>query len=213
MSCCALAAMVAAACIHPKDDYDDWLARTADARAARPTIDAGAFEAGPLDTPFEHDYFMACLPALASGDATKALLFQSHVKFTPSAGGGGTLDFTNTPLRAKTTDFTATVGDVAAVTGSAVTADGHADVVFGATTIPAAANAATGTDVMFQDSTLHLLIGNDSAFCASLSGDIVKPTPITLDASENFCRLVVHAGDKGSGQPLPSFAAGDFHCP
>src|SRR5258708_7939978 len=78
----------AGGCVTPKSDYEDWLARTGDARAAQPVVDSGAFEAALPDGGFDNTYFMACASQIVGSDITKATLFAAHAVYTPSAGGG-----------------------------------------------------------------------------------------------------------------------------
>jgi hypothetical protein len=102
-----------AACVTPKDDYEDFLNRTADARAALlspPVVDAGSMqEASPTEASSQGDgasqtdapasgipdggftgtYYMACMTPLSNGDVTKKLELVVTLQVTPVDGGGG----------------------------------------------------------------------------------------------------------------------------
>jgi hypothetical protein len=204
----AVAGLLASGCVDPKRDYDDWLARTADARSVVVTFEAGVSDAGAPETAFEKTYLMACLSALSAGNAGEALLFKADAKFTPASGtGGGTFDFTQTPLVAHAHDITQAAPNGMAVTvnGSPVAADGTASVHIGPTTIPMEADP-IGADIVFTDSTLLFHVSED-ALCAGLSGHVSEPVVSDLDPAQNFCIF------RPSTSPFPAFQASDFHCP
>jgi hypothetical protein len=203
---CALALLTTAGCVDPKLDYDDWLARTADARAATPALEAGGSDAALPDAGFGGTYLMACLSSLDPNPA-QALLFKADLRFTPAAGGGGTFDFAQTPLLTNAQDVTqvAPMGTPVAVDGSPVAPDGTCDVHIGATTIPTTADP-LGLQIVFTDSTLHFHV-SAMPLCAALSGHISAPQMTDLDPTRSFCVI------RSSTPPFPTFQAADFHCP
>jgi hypothetical protein len=159
-----------AACVDPKSDYDDFLARTSEANA--PTGDDGpASDGASPDAGFTQDYVMACVSQIADDDPKQATYFVVTVTFVAAPGGGGTLDFTDQALAltvvgstvSPSTSISSAVGPVVTVKGSPVSPDGHCDVVFGPTLVPGAADAViVGSEIDFTDSTLHFLVGPGS---------------------------------------------------
>ena len=80
---------VGVACIpHPKEDFEDFLARTEDARAPLPKEDSGPIDSSAPTEVIEGLYFGSCLSGLSLGDLAKVLRFYSEVKFTPDPSGG-----------------------------------------------------------------------------------------------------------------------------
>ena len=77
------------ACIpHPKEDFEDFLARTEDARAPLPKEDSGPIDSSAPTETIEGLYFGSCLSGLSLGDLAKVLRFYTEVKFTPDPSGG-----------------------------------------------------------------------------------------------------------------------------
>jgi hypothetical protein len=203
-----VAELLATGCVDPKRDYDDWLSRTADARSVTLIVEAGVFEGGAPDAAFDDTYLMACLSALSAGNGSQALLFKANAHFTPGGGaGGGTFDFTQSPLVAHAQDIsqTAAGGMPVTVNGSPVASDGTASVHIGATTIPKEADP-IGAEIVFTDSTLLFHVSED-ALCAALSGHVSQPVAADLDPAQNFCIF------RPSTSPFPALQASDFHCP
>jgi hypothetical protein len=207
-----------AACVNPKTDYDNYLARTEG--GASPTGEGGpTFDGASPDAGFTQEYVMACTSQIAQGSAAQATYFMVTVAYTPGApGDDGTLDFTDQALMlgpsmagypngSPPTRVSPGIGDVVTVNGSPVTPDGHCDVVFGATIVPGAANPITGTDIHFTDSTLHFLVGPGSQLCAELSGDVTEPLTVTLDPTQNICIFKETTG------PVAPLTQAEVHCP
>jgi hypothetical protein len=211
VSLVSLAAASAGGCVTPKSDYDDWLARTADARAGQAVVDGGVFEGSLPEGGFDNTYFMACVSQIASSDITKATLFAAHVVYTPSAGGGGQFTFSNQPLNSyqhTPTSLSDTAGPAATPVTVPVDADGKATIDFGPSTVPGADNAITGQDVLFAaNATLNFIIGPGTSVCAGLTGNITQPFPVTLDLHKDVCVFRPSTGD------IPTLAQTDVHCP
>jgi hypothetical protein len=195
-----------AGCVDPKQDFDDWVGRTADARAVTPPSDAAVSDSALPAAGFQGTYLMACLSSLNPNPA-QALLFRADLRFTPAPGGGGTFDFTQTPLVVNPPDVMHAAPGAMAVTrnGSPVAADGTCDVDIGATTIPASADP-LGLQIVFTDSVLHFQVSAMPP-CASLSGHISAPEMTDLNPARSFCVL------RSSTPPFPTFQASDFRCP
>jgi hypothetical protein len=85
--------------------------------------------------------------------------------------------------------------------------DAVAALVYGPTTIPAAADPLTPIDIIFQDLTLYMHIQDEVQPCATLSGHIVQPQMIDLSQPGNYCVL------RRSTGAIPSLQLSDFHCP
>jgi hypothetical protein len=205
--CCSFVS--AAGCVDPKQDYDDWLARTNDLRGAQSASDGGQFDVS-LSGGFTQTYFMACLASIFQGNLNDVLLFQTKLTFTPAAGGGGTLAWTDVALVKQATDLSQTVGTPVSAMGT-VTADGHCDVAFpDQTIIPAAADPLMPSDIIIKSSTFQLLVGSANQVCANLNAEILQPIPVTLQGTGNFCVFRPFAQPSGA---LPALKLADFHCP
>jgi hypothetical protein len=201
----ALFGAVGVACLDPKQDFNDWLALSADARAPE-VVESGTLDAVP-DGGFTGAYVMACVNDLVPGVAN-ATVFVAQLTFTEAGGAGnGTFDFSNTPLIAHATDTSMTAGMATTVKGSKVTA-GKCDVTFGMTTIPAAANPSGSGTIVFSDSVLHFQIASSTQVCANLNGHLTMPIMATLDQPDNYC-----AFKPAQGTSVPMFTMADFHCP
>jgi hypothetical protein len=207
------------ACVDPKKGYDDYLARTADADTVFvPTDDAPfTFDASSgADAGFTNQsYVMACVSQIDQDSVAQTNYLSATATFTPSDDqGNGTFDFTDTSLTlgpngTPPTSTTATAAAPYHVPNSTVTG-GKVDVVFGPNTIPAAAEP-LGTDVVFTDTTLHVLIGPGDALCATISGDVTAPLTISLTASENICVFTPLAN--GATGPIAALTQSQVHCP
>jgi hypothetical protein len=188
------AACLSAGCVSPKSDYDDWLSRTADARAAGPTVNDASFDAA-LDGGFQQTYFMFCVSQLTSESVNESTIFVSNITYTPSGGGGqsGTLTVQNTSLPIGATDMTQTIGAPGKSTCT-VSPDGRCDAPFGPSVVPAAGDPLGTGDITFTDSTLHFVIGSQTELCAHLGGDLTTPLVFTFDPSKNVCAYVIPEG-------------------
>jgi hypothetical protein len=199
---------VVAGCLDPTNDFNDWLSRSADARAGTSVVSDASFDA-MLSSSFDQTYVMACVPQLAPDDPTKALLFNAHLVFTLSGGpGNGTLDVTQTALVAHATDTTMTTGMPVSVMGTPVMG-GMAAVNSGAITIPGNADTITSNPIVFTSSTLYFSIASPTQLCAGLAGMVTMPIPLMLDKTKNICRFKVPMGTA-----VPMFTADEFlSCP
>ncbi|MDP9151903.1 MAG: hypothetical protein M3O36_18425 [Myxococcota bacterium] len=195
------------ACVDPKQDFDDWIARTADARASVYVApDSAAFEGSPPDGGFSGVYFMSCLPSTAQGDVGQALLAKVTLRYTADGSGGGTVDYEAISLRHDATDLSQTVGTATVLNGVPVSGF-VAALVYGPTTLPALADPLTPIDLVFQDLTLYMHFQNETQLCATLSGHIVQPQMIDLSQPGNRCVLRQSTG------AIPTLQLSDFHCP
>jgi hypothetical protein len=206
------ACLLSTACVDPKQDFDDWLTRTADARSAASTVEAGVSDTGVPDAGFEGTYLMSCLSSLSVGNPADALLFKTTVAFHPSGDrsadtGAGGFDFTQIPLIVHAQDLSQTApgGMLVTVDGTPVSAQGTCDVHIGASTIPSQADP-IGADIVFSDSSLHFQVSPDD-LCATLSGHVTAPLMADLNPAQSFCIF------RPGTSPLPTFQAADLHCP
>jgi hypothetical protein len=114
------------------------------------------------------------------------LQFVTTVDFTPTAGGGGTADFTFQPL---SLDVGATitprefVGDPLAYPDIAIDADGNYEIDMGLVMVTGAANPVTGSDIQASLVVTGSIVHAD-AFCGELSGMLMSPLEYNLDGSE-----------------------------
>jgi hypothetical protein len=206
-----------AACVTPKDDYDDFIARTADARAAlsivpEPMMDAGPREASLPDGGFEGTYFLSCLPTLSGGDVTKALNFQATLEVLPSADGGSTMTFSGIALKVGAADLSDTVGATNVGSGT-IGAMGEGDVIIPAEIIiPGEANPiATGTAATIAPGAdLKFYVTSATQLCAGLTATVTAPMMLKLAGNATPCILQEFPGPSGA---LPTLNACDYHCP
>jgi len=208
-----LSAAALLSCVNPKTDYDDYLARTADANTTLPTDDASFDGLSGNDAGFmSQNYVMACVSQTLGDNPAKPTLFIATASFIPSdSNGDGTFNFSDQALNVGATDTSSAniAGPPVAISDSMVTG-GKVDVVFGDTSVPAAANPLMDGDITFSDNTLHVYIGPGVNLCAQLSGTTVLPLPTTLDPTQNFCAFFPYEGATGTVPPL---TAADFMCP
>jgi len=208
----ALAFSSLSACVNPKTDYDDYLARTADAETTIPTGDA-SFDGLSGDAGFQNQsYVMACVSQSFNDSVTEPTLFVATASFMPTdSTGDGTFNFTDQALVVGATDTTdlAPGGSPTPINGSAVTG-GKVDVVFGPTSVPAAADPIMEGPIVFSDDTLHFYIGPGVNLCAGLSGHTTEPLVTTLTADQNICVFFPFEGATGQ---VPALTQAEFHCP
>ncbi|HEY8039406.1 MAG TPA: hypothetical protein VIF15_06410 [Polyangiaceae bacterium] len=195
-------ACLSSACVDPSQDYNDWLARTGDARVAE-TPDSSGLDGSLPDGGFQETLLMACLGALAGGDVRDEVLLTATAKYTPAPGGGGTFTFSDTPLVIGATDLTQTVGDTVTDT-EPVAPDGTCAIAFGPSNVPAAASRLG--EIVFAKSTLHFII-NGTQLCAGEEAVVTSPLTTTLDPAHNPCIF------RSGTPPFPTFQSSDFHCP
>ena len=200
-------------CVNPKTDYDDYVARTADADTTVPTEDASFDGLSGSDAGFmNQNYVMACVSQSIMDDPTKPTLFIATASFIPSdSNGDGTFNFSDQALVVGSTDTSSAniAAPPVAVNGSMVTG-GKVDVVFGMTSVPAASDPLMLGPILFSDNTLHVYIGPGVNLCANLSGHTTEPLATTLDPNQNFCAFFPYQGATGTVPPL---TAANFHCP
>jgi hypothetical protein len=209
-------ALVMPGCVDPQSDYNDWLARTADARAGGSIIDVGATDGGLPDGGFTGTYAMACSTSVNPG-AKDATIFTSTMTYTPNASGGGTLIFQNQPLVVGATTLTQTVGNPSNNQPVPITSDGKGTLVYGPVIIPGAANPVTGGDVVFSgDATLHFRVLGADTTCAGLTGTITSPLQVSMDPTKgDVCVFLPVASSSSSFPPVTDdmFTSSPCHAP
>ena len=215
----AAASALLVSCVTPKTDYDDYLARTADADTTLPTEDASFDGLSGSDAGFmNQNYVMACVSQSVSDNPNQPTLFIATASFIPSdSNGDGTFNFSDQALVVGATDTSSAniAGPLVAINGSMVTG-GKVDVNFGMTSVPAAADPLMLGPIIFSDNTLHVYIGPGTArpipsnLCAQLSGDTTEPLATVLDPKQNFCAFFPYQGATGTVPPL---TAANFRCP
>ncbi len=182
------------ACIpHPKEDYDEFLERTADARAPLPPVDSGPVDSTAPTEVIEGLYFGSCLSSLSLGDLNKVLRFYTQVKFQPgtAASPGGKLDIKYTPL--KGVDLSSgnpvptppdsvsqgqTRGDPFGVLESPVTPQGRFKVAFAKIVLDKEANPISGRPIEIENVTF------EGVFSASASTPTDSGVPVDAQASD-----------------------------
>jgi hypothetical protein len=191
------AACLSGACVNPQNDYNDWFARTGDARNAAPSVNEASFDA-ELDGSFQQTYLMACVSQLAQESIAKATIFNSQIKYDPSGGGGqsGALTVTNQSLKVGATSMSQDLVGTAGGSSCTVSADGRCTAPFGPSVVPGIANPVfPGQDIVFTDSTLFFVVGSQTQLCAHLGGDITAPLNFPFDPVKNVCVFIPVSGD------------------
>ncbi len=206
--------LAVAACVTPKDDYDDFLARTAGARALvdKPAVDASCFEETFPDGGLRGTYYIACLPSIALGDVTQALSFQGNLEILPAVDGGSNVMLSTMALATGATDLSQTVGTTNLATG-AFDAMCAGDAVYASQVIipPSADSAMPNLEaVIAPGATFTFHLSSSTGLCAGLAADVLKPIVLKLSAANNPCLFFPFPQPSG---PLPTLAAADFHCP
>lgn len=207
----ALATIPVTACVDPQQDFNDYAARTADAHAPPPlnTVSDAATDA-PLyapDASFSSTmFFESCLTGQANGNVSEANGSVASMTFTPKPGGGGTLTFTNTPLKIGATSLTQTSGMSSTASPATIAPDGSGTATFGQTIIPADANPVSNMQLTLSMSTLSFHVESETQICANLHGTVVEPAAATVTGPCIFAPI------SGNG-PLPTFQLSDYHCP
>ncbi|HEY5241875.1 MAG TPA: hypothetical protein VIJ22_10430 [Polyangiaceae bacterium] len=195
------------ACVDPAKDYDAYANRTADADFNGQSADDASFD-GSGGAGFTNlSLVMACVSQLLP-TIDKATYFTVTTTFNATdMSGDGTLDFSDTALALPATNIKTAVGPPATIPGSVVTG-GQVNVVFGPTNVPAPASP-LGSEIDFSDTTLEIRIQNGTLLCANLAGDVTSPEALALIPSENICIFA----PPGPGGTVPTFTAGQVHCP
>jgi hypothetical protein len=209
-------AVLSAACVNPENDYNAFVARSKGVGGmedAAPTVDAPPADAptqAELDAAFmDNKWVMACVSQLAPTVAN-AVLSVVNLDFTPSAGGGGTLQFTGSALAYTSTNVNSPLaGSMVGPFMATIASNGTGTVMVGDQTIPAAANGVTMSQLVLTGVELAFHIESPTTMCASLSGMLTSPLTVTLNASTNPC--ILEATDAtGAWTPLTMAQA---HCP
>jgi len=165
------------ACIpHPKEDYDDFLARTEDARAPLPKEDSGPVDSSAPTETIEGLYYGSCLSSLSLGDLNKVLRFYTEVKFVPGpAGANGTLDIKFSPMKGvnlnggnpqpeppSSVSRNQTFGDPFGVTAQPVRPTGRFRVLFRNVLLDPNTNPISGRPIQIEDVTFEGVFGGSS---------------------------------------------------
>jgi len=202
------------ACVDPKTDYDNYLARTADADTIPVNTSDASFDGVSGDAAgFQgQNYVMVCVSQTLMDNPAQPTLFVATASFMPTdTMGDGTFDFTDTALVVGATDTTDLAGGAPTPVNGSIVTGGKVDVVFGMTTIPGPADPLVGAGpIVFTEDTLHVLIGPGSNLCATITGHTTEPiaTDLTID---NYCIFFPFEGSKGT---VPaSLTLDQFHCP
>ena len=166
------------ACIpHPKEDYDDFLARTEDARAPLPIEDSGPVDSSAPTETIEGLYYGSCLSSLSLGDLNKVLRFYTELKFVPGAAGAtGVLDIKFSPLKGvnlsggnpvpeppSSVSRGQTFGDPFGVTTQPVSTTGKFRVLFRKVVLDPNTNPISGRSITIEDVTFEGVLGGSSA--------------------------------------------------
>jgi hypothetical protein len=199
-----LSALATSACVDPQKDYEDYLARTADADTTPFTGEDSSFDGSSADGGFSNQsYVMACVSQATQDSVSDTTYFVATATFhATDSMGDGTFDFTDNALNANATDTTQTAGGAPATISGSIVTGGKVDVVFGMTTVPAPGDPLMLGPIVFTDTTLHFDIGPGTALCATLSGDVASPLPQTLVANMNICVFTPFSGSVGTVTPL-----------
>jgi hypothetical protein len=205
----ALALASLAACVNPKNDYEDYIARTKDAETTLPTDDASFDGVSGDAAGFTQSYVMACISQSTGESITLPTLFIATASFVASdSNGDGTINFTDTALVVGATDTSDLAGGAPTPVSATVTAS-QADLNFGNTTIPAAADPLGQGPIVFSTNNLHVYIGPGTNLCGIITGHTTSPE-ITDLTSGNICIFFPFEGSVGQ---VPTLTQAEFHCP
>jgi hypothetical protein len=202
--------LLAASCIDPESDYDDYVSRTADQHSPPPMSTGDSDPDAPLFAPdagFMDTYFESCLSTNAEGNPAQANDFKAVLTFTASTTNpGGTLTLSSHPIAEPGgTSLSDTVGVVSSSTGT-VSPDGTVILEYGPYVIPGSANPITDMDIDFMSSSVRLHVESPDHVCGNLTGPAtVGGISLALSATCIFVR--------NPPTPLPSFELSDYHCP
>lgn len=200
--------LCAFACVDPRADYDDYLARTETQRGPIPVaVSDASFEGAAPDGGFSSDYYVACLPSIALGNLQKTLKFRASVVYTAT----NTINITMYPIKAGAADLSETIGAPLVKNDTPVTADGKFVADFGTPGIDGPANPISGNPITFGKCIMEGYLTEPPAkFCAELNALIVKPSEISLEEPGDACRFWKIEAPSG---PLPPIKKEDFVCP
>ena len=203
--------LLVGACVNPRQQYDDYLDRTADARGGIAVVSDASFEGSAPGGGFTATYSLVCYPHLFSNVA-QSLELAAMITFVPDGSGGGTISGALTPLRGMATLLSDAVGPPFATWTAPVDAQAQFDIDLGNNlTLPAASNPVQPAPIVFATAHLQgILVGQDK-FCAGFAGHVTSPIDFPLDATLDFCLF-----KRASGTPnelVPKYTRDDFHCP
>ncbi len=212
----ALPSLVCASCLNPKDDYNDYVTRAADAQVPAPPIstEASTVDVASLHAPdggfSDNNLVMICVAFQLGADISKALLWQTQIVYTGGASGG-TVSFLSKPLAAGSTSVDSPLsGPDISVTNIKVTEHGYAAINIAQNLdFPASFNAITGAPVELQHAQVLLQMESPTQICANLGGFIPEPAPVTLDPTQNACIFL----PTDSGGHWATVQTADVHCP
>ncbi len=193
------------ACVAARDQYDEYLDRSAGVRGKDPTaVEAGVFDGAPPTTAFSGTYAIACLPNLLAGRVDRALHFIAKVKF----------DGTKLSVELRGMDKTATnlsggIGETYSAT-STVSPSAKFLWDFGKPKFPREFNTIRDEDVEFSSATMDGILIGEKKFCAELGGQIIKPSVVELGETTDVCLIEQVASETAS---FPQYERDDFACP
>ncbi len=193
------------ACVAAREQYDDYLGRTADVRGKDPTaVEAGVFDGAPPATPFSGTYAIACLPNLLGGRVDRALHFIAKVDFD-----GSKISVVLRGMDKTATNLSGGIGDTYSAS-SPVSANAKFLWDFGKPKFPREFNTIRDEDVEFSGATMSGILIGEKKFCAELGGQIVKPSVVELGETTDVCLIEQVSGETA---PFPEYERTDFACP
>ncbi|MFO0677552.1 MAG: hypothetical protein U0169_13535 [Polyangiaceae bacterium] len=199
------------ACVDTKGEVDRYLADTDSLRGAGVEVDAGAaIDAEVPEGGFEGTFFVQCLPKLALGAVKTSFKFKGAVTFTPTAGGGGKVASSLTPLDKAATKITDEVGAAIPLPETVVAADGKFDLKLGSVTVPGQANPLSGNPVQIENGAIVGILQGSSSICGELNGQITSPIQISIDDPGDIC---LYREMAQGAVDVPQLVLADFHCP
>ena len=197
--------MLATACVAARDQYDEYLDRSASVRGKDPTaVEAGVFEGAAPDAGFNGTYAIACLPNLLAGRVDRALHFIAKVTFD-----GSKLNVELRGMDKTATNVSGGIGNSYSAS-SPVGADAKFKWDFGKPEFPREFNTIRDEDVAFSSATMDGILISEKKFCAELGGQIVKPSVVELNDTVDVCLIEQVASETAA---FPQYVRDDFHCP
>jgi hypothetical protein len=196
----------AAACVspfenQPKQDYEDYLERTAAARggngdAAAPRLDVALDSAGTGDG----EYFAICMAALSFSSLYRTLRFKATVTQTESPS---TLGMQITLLKVNAPNTSEPIGPTFGTTAPIVASVANLD--FGNTPdLPAAGNALTQVDFGINTFKMAVVLtAPPERFCSHFSG-VTRPSGIKIEGKgKDVCLFIKVHGSTDPTIPTP----------
>jgi hypothetical protein len=164
-------------------------------------------------------YAAVCSFSLVSYDPTYAIRFYAETSFVPAFGrGNGTMTLALTPLvgwdsvagaARPPTAVTSAQTHGTRISATSPTSEGAFSALYPVLDLDPEANSINGVRARVEDLRLDAVAGTPDRFCAGFSGKLTDPVEYEFVREENTC-IFVKVND---GDPLPSLAASDFHCP